>query len=332
MMSVIGCVLYQHDLRLVAVSVVICLMGSAATMQLFQRILSTSGKSRGGWIALASVGTGTMIWCTHFIAMMGFVTEAPVVLDVPLTLVSLAIAIGLAGGGLCVAASPNSGKALLGGGIIGLGTAAMHYTGMAAYRVDGLVTWHWSHVAASVILSTFLSAAAFRYGRKKRSYHFAGASGLLSLAVASLHFTAMAAMTVRVMGLSSAHGLSASTMAGLGMATACAAVLFIGCAAVSTLIDNQNQTDTHRRLRHMALHDSLTDLPNRMCFRDDLEQRIGKNGGTPFMAVVMLDLSRFKAVNDTYGHQAGDQLLMALAARMTATLREGECVARLGGG
>ena len=49
------------------------------------------------------------------------------------------------------------------------------------------------------------------------------------------------------------------------------------------------------------------------------------------MAVVMLDLSRFKAINDTYGHQAGDQLLIALAARLSAMLRPGECVSRLGG-
>ena len=56
-----------------------------------------------------------------------------------------------------------------------------------------------------------------------------------------------------------------------------------------------------------------------------------RKGGTPHMAVVMLDLARFKNVNDTYGHQAGDQLLIALAARMTAVLRSGECIARLGG-
>ncbi len=90
-------------------------------------------------------------------------------------------------------------------------------------------------------------------------------------------------------------------------------------------------TEGYRRLRRMAMHDGLTDLPNRTSFIEELEQRFLIEGGYPCMAVIMMDLSRFKVVNDTYGHQAGDQLLVALASRMAAMLEPGECVARLGG-
>ena len=117
----------------------------------------------------------------------------------------------------------------------------------------------------------------------------------------------------------------------LSTTTTVATLTICGCAAISALIDGHTQSETCRRLRHMALHDSLTDLPNRISFIEDLEARFGICGGYQRMAVVMMDLSRFKVVNDTYGHQAGDQLLAALAARFSAILRPGERIARLGG-
>lgn len=331
MMEVATCLVREHDLRLVAVAVLVAILGSAATMQLFARIVAARGGSRAGWIALGSVGTGTMVWCTHFVAMMAFRAGVPVTLDPTLTLVSLGIPILLAAPGLAVAASRRRRLAPVGGAVIGGAVVLMHYTGMAAYRVDGTVEWHWRYVAASVLLSVTLSALAFRTARRRGLIPRATGGLLLGIAVAALHFTGMAAMTVRVMTLYPGQGLSDATMTALAAATTCASLLFIGCAAISALIDGQTQSESYGRMRRMALHDGLTDLPNRMCFGEDLAGRLLAEGGTPFMAVVMLDLSRFKAVNDTYGHQAGDQLLIALAARMRDILQPGECIARLGG-
>lgn len=331
MMDVATCLVREHDLRLVAVAVLVAVLGSAATMQLFARIIETRGGSRAGWIALGSVGTGTMVWCTHFVAMMAFRAGAPVTLDSTLTLISLAIPILFAAPGLAIAASRRRWLAPVGGAIIGGAISLMHYAGMAAYRVDGIVEWRWGYVVASVLLSVILSALAFRTARKPGLIPRVIGSLLLGVAVAALHFTGMAAMVVRAMALHPGQGLSDATMTALATATACASLLFIGCAAISALIDGQTQSEAYGRMRRMALHDGLTDLPNRLCFGDDLAGRLLKKGGTPFMAVVMLDLTRFKAVNDTYGHQAGDQVLIALAARMRGILQPGECIARLGG-
>ena len=329
MMQVALCITQDHDLRLVLIALVVCLIGSAATVQLFGRIRLATGQSRLGWILLTAVSTGTMVWSTHFVAMMAFRTQAPVVLDPFLTLASLLLAIAVAAPGLALAATRRRWAGAAGGAIIGVAVSAMHYLGMSAYRIDGIVTWETRYVVASVIVSSTFSAAAFHSLTHLSRWRRISAGGLLGLSVALLHFTGMAAMNIAVLQLGT--GLSNGTLSALGVTTAVAALLVVGCAALSALIDGHSQDESYRRLRRMALHDGLTDLPNRMSFNEELGRRLGLKGGRTCMAVVMMDLSRFKAVNDTYGHQAGDQLLIALSARFVAAQRRGETIARLGG-
>jgi diguanylate cyclase (GGDEF)-like protein len=83
---------------------------------------------------------------------------------------------------------------------------------------------------------------------------------------------------------------------------------------------------------HQALHDALTGLPNRLLFKDRIEQAIQMGSRHDTTAAVMLiDLDHFKEINDTLGHHAGDRLLQEVATRLTATLGEDDVVARLGG-
>ena len=83
---------------------------------------------------------------------------------------------------------------------------------------------------------------------------------------------------------------------------------------------------------HQALHDSLTELPNRAFFHQNVEAAIGTEAGSDnHVAVLLMDLDRFKEVNDTLGHHNGDLLLQAVANRLRATVRPGDLVARLGG-
>lgn len=86
------------------------------------------------------------------------------------------------------------------------------------------------------------------------------------------------------------------------------------------------------RLKHQILHDTLTHLPNRILLNDRLEQAIlAANRGATSMALLLLDLDRFKEVNDTLGHEAGDALIREVASRLLATLRQSDTAARLGG-
>jgi diguanylate cyclase (GGDEF)-like protein len=89
---------------------------------------------------------------------------------------------------------------------------------------------------------------------------------------------------------------------------------------------------TQLRLEAMAYNDPLTDLPNRRRFNDELRRlaAVVQRGGDLF-ALLLIDLDRFKDINDTLGHDAGDALLVAAAERLRACVRETDCVARLGG-
>ena len=90
--------------------------------------------------------------------------------------------------------------------------------------------------------------------------------------------------------------------------------------------------ERERKLEHIAHFDTLTDLPNRVLLIDRLHQGMAQaQRRERLLVVVFLDLDGFKAVNDNYGHEAGDQLLIALAARMKQALREVDTFARLGG-
>lgn len=87
-----------------------------------------------------------------------------------------------------------------------------------------------------------------------------------------------------------------------------------------------------RHVRHLAYNDTLTGLPNRVMFMDDLGQRISRaREQDRQVAVLFLDLDRFKYVNDTLGHDLGDRLLMSVARRIKHSVRGGDCVARFGG-
>lgn len=97
-------------------------------------------------------------------------------------------------------------------------------------------------------------------------------------------------------------------------------------------IEVEQRKQMEQEMRHLAMHDMLTGLPNRALFMDRLESahhRAQRHGG--MFALVYVDVDRFKEVNDTWGHGAGDAVLIELAARLRGALRENDTVARLGG-
>lgn len=99
------------------------------------------------------------------------------------------------------------------------------------------------------------------------------------------------------------------------------------------LIEITKRKHAEEQLLQSALHDSLTGLPNRASFHDRVDLALERTRGrsqSPF-AVLFLDLDRFKLINDGYGHQAGDRLLVEIAHRLRRAVRPGDTVARLGG-
>ena len=100
---------------------------------------------------------------------------------------------------------------------------------------------------------------------------------------------------------------------------------------VTTHEDITERRLAEAKIAHMARHDALTDLPNRVSFHERLTEALNRIPVHRQVAVLCLDLDRFKTVNDTLGHPIGDALLKQVAERLKASVRENDCVARIGG-
>jgi diguanylate cyclase (GGDEF)-like protein/PAS domain S-box-containing protein len=98
------------------------------------------------------------------------------------------------------------------------------------------------------------------------------------------------------------------------------------------VVDLSQHKQTQEKLNHLAYHDALTDLPNQVLFKDRLKQAIALSRRNDQMqAVLLLNLDRFKTINDSLGYTAGDRLLQSVAQRLTSCVRESDTVARFGG-
>jgi diguanylate cyclase (GGDEF)-like protein len=119
-------------------------------------------------------------------------------------------------------------------------------------------------------------------------------------------------------------------VAGLALSSVFAALIYVLATGRARAVAMVKQKTGE--LQHQALHDVLTGLPNRALISDRIEQLLARNrrDGTS-AAALFVDLDGFKNVNDTLGHGAGDQLLQAVAARISATLREVDTIGRMGG-
>nr|WP_229169734.1 EAL domain-containing protein [Bradyrhizobium altum] len=100
---------------------------------------------------------------------------------------------------------------------------------------------------------------------------------------------------------------------------------------LATHEDVTERVRAEERIAHLAYYDALTDLPNRVLFREHVEQKLRHAAPGEKLAVLYIDVDEFKAVNDSLGHHVGDELLKTVAARLQACVGPGDLVARLGG-
>ncbi len=198
MFRVLTCLDTQHDLRLVALAAVVCLVTSLVAINLFQRAHQTRHRARGIWILTAGIAGGCGIWATHFIAMLAYQPGVPIGNDIALTVLSLLSAAVLVAAGLAITAVlPLRLGVPLGGAVIGLAIGTMHYLGMSALEVPGRLTWSLDLVAASIVLGIgFGIAAMYAATRPSNVAMTFVASVALSAAIVGLHFTAMGAVGV----------------------------------------------------------------------------------------------------------------------------------------
>ena len=162
-MRVISCLITEHNLWLVLLAAIVCVVGSLVTIRLLERARRTGGLQRVGWLLHTAAVAACSVWCTHFVAVLAYDPGAPVSFDPILTIASLMIAICGFGAGFAVAVGcTHRLAALLAGAMVGVAIAAMHYVGMAAYHISGIVHWEPAYVVLSVIHPVVLGIIALQ--------------------------------------------------------------------------------------------------------------------------------------------------------------------------
>lgn len=432
-----------HDLRLVFLAVFVCVLSAVAAIELARHARHASRATRAAWIGIAAFAGGSGIWATHFIAMLAFSPGVQSAYEFRLTVLSLVFAVVLTGLGLAASLQPNRTGPLLGGIVLGLGIAAMHYTGMAAFETAGHLQWHGWSVAVSILASAALAGTAIPLGlRGTEPWHRIASALLLVLAICAHHFIGMGALTIvpdptiviapgriptdglavsvglasvailvlagaaamldirerrrvrlgaslRSLANAAVEGLlickganivtaneSFSRLAGVIAADCSGAPLarFLSEASARSALaagsgvpveaqlicphgenipveliahpvayadephlaiavrDLRARHAAERQIRFLARQDALTGAANRATFNEHLEQEIeAARHRAGRLAILFLDLDRFKEVNDLHGHAAGDALLIRVARRIGDVLAEDQLLARLGG-
>jgi diguanylate cyclase (GGDEF)-like protein len=267
MFRVLTCLTSEHDQRLVALAVLVCLLASGVAISLFHRAQSTRGRARLVWLSLDAAAGGCGIWATHFIAMLAYEPDVGAGYNLGLTILSLILAAVISGAGFSTALRYGSQPAAaIGGAIVGIGIAAMHYTGMLALELPGQITWSLDFVVASLALGGVLGALALLVASRRDDLrHSLAASILLAVAILSLHFTAMAGMVFLPDPTRDVDAISLAP-ASLSLVVAAAAGIILGLCLVAALTDRRSKDKL--RQQKVLLDAALENMSQGLCMFD----------------------------------------------------------------
>lgn len=245
---------YQPELVLLSLTVIF--FASFTALTLAGRIDASSGQTRMGWLLGAAIALGGGIWSMHFVAMLAFDVDMPVRYAPGLTIISFLVAVLVVAFGLTlVAFRPGRIYSLPVAGVIaGLGVSAMHYTGMAAMQMGATIQWDTMLVVLSVLIGIAASAAALWLSFHSRTLPAKlGASVLMTVAVAGMHYTGMAAASYIPShgALAPTEGVSSEILA-VAIASASFVILFLALLAAmfDQTLANRAQAEA-LRLRNM---------------------------------------------------------------------------------
>ena len=193
-----GAILTGHyNPAFVGLSILVAILASATSLDVAGRIRGTQGRQRLIWMLAAGTAMGGGIWAMHFVGMLAFSLPVTIGYDVPMTLGSLALAIIATSVSFFVVfrGAFRIGKVILGGVLMGLGIAGMHYLGMAAIRASAVMSYQPGLFAVSIVIAIAAAVAALWIAAKVNgaAWRFAAAI-VMGFAVTGMHYTGMAAL------------------------------------------------------------------------------------------------------------------------------------------
>lgn len=184
----------------VAASVLIAVLTAYVAMETSSRIPEHTGSRRTLWLFISAACLGGGIWSMHFVAMLGYVLPIPVGYDITLTIASFFLPIFMAAWGFHLAFQTEAlhlSRAVALGFIYGLAIAGMHYTGMAAMRMDATIDWNIFYIILSIFIAIVAATASIGASFMRMSFlpTILG-SLIMGGAISGMHYTAMCAVTV----------------------------------------------------------------------------------------------------------------------------------------
>ncbi|HET6806164.1 MAG TPA: EAL domain-containing protein [Frateuria sp.] len=334
---------------LVTLSLALAALDAYVAFSVIGRIARLRGPAAVLWTGFGALAMGSGVWAMHFIGMLALQVPMPLGYDSRQTALS-AVPVVLATGATLwlLARRPTRNGAILAGCVLGLGMAAMHYLGVAALHMRPAIAWRLPWTVASLLLALLGSTAAIRLHsviwrseRRRRWWLRLLAAALLGGTATGVHYLGMAAIrfapgAVSLQADTGLHGL------GLGLAVSLVSGLLLLLTLGVSLAHRQLQRHTEAISRELgqardalswlAYHDELTALPNRANVLDLLDRLLPLASEERFeVAVMFVDLDGFKSINDTLGHEVGDEFLRSVADALRASVRSRDTVARFGG-
>jgi diguanylate cyclase len=345
-------------------SILIASYAAFVALGLAQRLRSNDRLVGLGWWLSGSIAMGTGIWAMHFISMLGLTLPIELGYSKALTFVSWGAGVAASAVALSIASRERLNLARLAGGSVAMSTGicAMHYIGMLALEMQPAIDWDLPLVLASVAIALLASAASLRIffwmrtpGQPRGPLHRGVAALVMGLAMSGMHYTGMLAAGFPEGAVClNANSLNSDSV---GLLVVMATLGILTMTLVTSAIDahmqgrtlklagslkraNEELQSANLELHRRAFLDALTGLPNRLLFEDRLMHALARcdraEQQTPErqphkLSVLFVDLDGFKPVNDLFGHGAGDAVLVEAAARLRATARESDTVARVGG-
>ena len=339
----------SYSPALVLISLCVAILASYTALDLSGRIATARGRTVYLWIGGGALAMGFGVWSMHFIGMLALQLPLELGYDLGLTLWSLLVAILSSGFALWLVSQPRlpALQLLFGALIMGAGISAMRYSGMAALRMQPGIDYDPTLFGLSLVIAVGASAAAlaiaFRLRRQTPYVRLmrGGAAVIMGLAIVGMHYTGMAAANFPIGSFCGAaiDGLSGNGLDNLVLVSSLAVLVI---ALLTSIFDARLDARTaaladsltlaNEELTQLALHDTLTGLPNRILLADRIGQamnKVAEQGGC--FSLMFIDLDGFKPVNDAFGHHLGDRLLREVALRLREQLRSQDTLARIGG-